>query len=79
MLFINFFYSSFRRHLEPQIKEEIIGDVYVTFNFNIPKKVEITGHPRKVVLESNSRHSIPNTPQKTSIQVTNNNANKGKY
>ena len=55
--------TSFRRHLEPQIKEEIIGDVFVTFNFSVPKKeatptsaaanaAVTSSSSRKVVLES---------------------------
>ena len=56
--------ASFRRHLEPQIKEEIIGDVYVTFNFIIPKTVVMTAPP-KVVLESSKKR------QESSIQTAN--------
>ena len=38
--------TSFRRHLEPYFKEEIIGDVHLSFNFKI-------GNPQKQALPRN--------------------------
>ena len=68
--------TSFRRHLEPQIKEEIIGDVFVTFNFSVPKKESAptstaanaavtSSSSRKVVLES-----VPSTSRGTNQKLS---------
>ena len=61
--------TSFRKHLEPYFKEEIIGDIHLTFNFQIGKKIPQKIDLPKEVQPEVIKSSLPqNNPPKVTLE-----------
>lgn len=60
--------TSFRKHLEPYFKEEIIGDIHLSFNFQIGKKPLKKCLPREIQPEVSKPVVQQNHPPKVTLE-----------
>ena len=51
--------TSFRKHLEPYYKEEIIGDIHLSFYFQAENKKHGVPRPRSVIPNKDNLHNNP--------------------